>query len=52
MTSETTRSGRTGLPDLYQVGTIALVKQMVKLPGGNIRVMVEGFEESRAFRFR
>lgn len=35
-----------GLPDLYQVGTIALVKQMVKLPGGNIRVMVEGLKRA------
>ena len=34
-----------GLSDLYQVGTIALVKQMVKLPGGNIRVMVEGQDQ-------
>ena len=30
------------LDDFYQVGTIAKVKQMLKLPGGNIRVLVEG----------
>lgn len=28
--------------DLYQVGCIAQVKQLVKMPGGIIRVMVEG----------
>lgn len=28
--------------DLYHVGTIAAVKQLVKMPGGLIRVMVEG----------
>ena len=28
--------------DFYKVGTIARVKQMLKLPGGSIRVLVEG----------
>lgn len=28
--------------DLYQMGTVAMVKQLVKLPGGVIRVMAEG----------
>ena len=28
--------------DFYKVGTIAKVKQMLKLPGGSIRVLVEG----------
>lgn len=32
--------------DLYQMGTIAMVKQLVKLPGGVIRVMVEGEERA------
>ena len=32
--------------DLYQMGTISRIKQLVKLPGGIIRVMVEG--EKRA----
>lgn len=30
------------LSDLYQIGTIAKVKQMLKLPGDSIRVLVEG----------
>lgn len=32
------------LSDLYQVGTIAVVKQLVKLPGKVVRVLVEGLE--------
>ena len=32
--------------DLYQMGTISRIKQLVKMPGGIIRVMVEG--EKRA----
>ena len=34
------------LKDLYQVGTIGVVKQLVKLPGGVIRVMAEGEERA------
>ncbi len=33
-----------GIQDLYQIGTVALVKQLVKIPGIIIRVMVEGLE--------
>ncbi|MDF2801345.1 MAG: ATP-dependent protease La [Anaerocolumna sp.] len=33
--------------DLYQIGTIALVKQIVKLPGNVIRVLVSGTERAR-----
>lgn len=28
--------------DYYQVGTVSTIRQMLKLPGGNIRVLVEG----------
>lgn len=31
---------------LHHIGTIALVKQLVKLPGGVVRVMVEGLERA------
>ena len=34
------------IDDIYHVGTIAAVKQVLKLPGDNIRVLVEG--KSRA----
>lgn len=33
--------------DLFNVGTIANVKQMIKLPGGTIRVLVEGMKRAR-----
>lgn len=33
--------------DFYHVGTIAKIKQMLKLPGGTIRVLVEGINRGR-----
>lgn len=33
--------------DLYEVGTVARIKQMIKLPGGTIRVLVEGLNRAR-----
>lgn len=36
-----------GQEDLYQIGTIALVKQIIKLPGNVIRVLVSGTERAR-----
>ncbi|MDF2889573.1 MAG: ATP-dependent protease La [Lacrimispora sp.] len=35
-----------GMDDLYQVGTVAIIKQLVKLPNNVIRVMVEGLERT------
>ena len=35
------------LSDLFEVGTEAKVKQMIKLPGGTIRVLVEGLSRAR-----
>ncbi|MGN0991184.1 MAG: endopeptidase La [Candidatus Ventricola sp.] len=35
-----------GIDDIYHVGTIAAIKQVIKLPGDNIRLLVEG--KSRA----
>ena len=31
-----------GIDDIYHTGTIAAIKQVIKLPGDNIRVLVEG----------
>ena len=28
--------------DLYQMGTVCMIKQILRLPGDNIRVLVEG----------
>jgi len=33
--------------DLYRVGTVAHIKQMIKLPGGTIRVLVEGLYRAK-----
>ncbi|HOA35948.1 MAG TPA: endopeptidase La [Bacillota bacterium] len=37
--------------DLYAVGTVALIKQMIKLPGGMIRVLVEGLSRAAIIRY-
>lgn len=38
------------LDDIYQIGTIAEIKQLLKLPGGTIRVLVEGITRARIRR--
>ncbi|GMA60553.1 hypothetical protein GCM10025859_09930 [Alicyclobacillus fastidiosus] len=37
--------------DLYRVGTLARVKQMMKLPNGTIRVLVEGLSRAQIINF-
>ncbi|RJQ25171.1 MAG: endopeptidase La [Peptococcaceae bacterium] len=37
--------------DVYQIGTVAEVKQLLKLPGGTIRVLVEGITRARACHY-
>ncbi len=37
--------------DIYSVGTIAKVRQMLKLPNGTIRVLVEGMKRARIISF-
>ncbi|MDI6632463.1 MAG: endopeptidase La, partial [Thermoanaerobacteraceae bacterium] len=37
--------------DIYTVGTVAEVKQLLKLPGGTIRVLVEGMARARIVRY-
>lgn len=34
--------------EIYEVGTIAKIKQMLKLPGDTIRVLVEGLEREKS----
>jgi len=36
-----------GLEDLYTVGTVCTVRQLLRLPGDNVRVMVEGAGRGR-----
>ncbi|TJX14029.1 endopeptidase La [Tissierella creatinini] len=38
------------IEDFYHVGTVAKVKQMLKLPGGSIRVLVEGISRGRVLQ--
>lgn len=37
--------------DIYEVGTVAEVKQLLKLPGGTIRVLVEGLARAKIVRY-
>ncbi len=37
--------------DLYEVGTICVIKQILRMPGDNIRVLVEGQLRARALEF-
>ena len=36
-----------GEEDLYRIGTISTVRQILRLPGGSVRVMVEGVSRGR-----
>lgn len=38
--------------DIYNIGTIAEVKQLLKLPGGTIRVLVEGLSRARILAYK
>ena len=40
------------LDELYEVGTVAEVKQLLKLPGGTIRVLVEGLHRARIVKYK
>ncbi|MEG1886948.1 MAG: endopeptidase La [Oscillospiraceae bacterium] len=37
--------------DLYTVGVIAKVRQLVRLPGGAVRVLVEGIKRAKCMKF-
>ena len=37
--------------DLYDMGTVAEIKQLLKLPGGTMRVLVEGISRGRVLEF-
>ncbi len=46
VTQKNSEEADPGIEDLYQIGTVALIKQLVKLPNNVIRVMVEGMERA------
>ncbi|EFI41570.1 endopeptidase La [Peptoniphilus sp. oral taxon 386 str. F0131] len=37
--------------DLYDYGTVAIIKQILKLPGGVVRVLVEGLNRAKILEF-
>lgn len=37
--------------DIYEIGTVAELKQLLKLPGGTIRVLVEGISRGRTLGY-
>ncbi len=40
-----------GEEDIFQIGTVAEVKQLLKLPGGTIRILVEGMSRARISKY-
>ncbi|NLO89080.1 MAG: endopeptidase La [Clostridia bacterium] len=40
-----------GEEDIYHTGTIAEIRQLLKLPGGTIRILVEGINRARIINF-
>lgn len=40
-----------GFSDLYEVGTLANILQLLKLPDGTVKVLVEGCQRSRVEKF-
>ncbi|MDI6870482.1 MAG: endopeptidase La [Bacillota bacterium] len=45
------RTNEPGPEDIYSVGTVAEIKQLLKLPDGTIRILVEGLERVRIGEF-
>ncbi len=50
LTQKSTEEENPKPEDLYQVGVIAEIKQMLKLPGGSLRVLVEGVCRAKVVR--
>ena len=46
-TVKETETDPPGWDDLYEVGTIALVHKMIKIPDGTLRILVQGLERVR-----
>lgn len=49
-TQKDTKINEPTVDDFYHVGTVAKVKQMLKLPGGSIRVLVEGMNRGKVIK--
>lgn len=50
-TQKEAQTDEPGEDDIFQIGTVAEVKQLLKLPGGTIRVLVEGIARAKARSF-
>ncbi len=51
VTQKEAQTDEPGTEDIYQVGTIAEIKQLLKLPGGTFRVLVEGLGRGRILKY-
>ena len=40
-----------GSEDIYEIGTVATILQLLKLPDGTVKVLVEGLERARVLRY-
>nr|WP_308471992.1 endopeptidase La [Methylobacter tundripaludum] len=40
------------IADLYEIGTLANILQMLKLPDGTVKVLVEGIQRSKVLRYK
>lgn len=45
-----TEAAQPGIDDIYEIGTVAKIKQIIKLPNMLIRVLVEGVERGRLLK--
>jgi ATP-dependent Lon protease len=50
-TQKEAQTDEPGEDDIFQIGTVAEDKQLLKLPGGTIRVLVEGIARAKVRRF-
>lgn len=50
-TQKDAQTDEPGPDDVFQIGTVAEVKQLLKLPGGTIRILVEGLARAKTRRF-
>lgn len=51
VTQKETDTENPGLLDVYKIGTIAVIKQVVKLPKNILRILVEGLERAELIDF-
>src|SRR5579863_3341287 len=46
--SQTDNHGAIGTQDLHQIGTIATIMRLIKIPEGGIKILVQGIAKARA----